>query len=454
MSIASINPTTGETEKTFAALSPDELEAKLDLAWRAYQIHRRTSFPERAACLGRAAQILREDAGRFGRIMTAEMGKTLSSAIAEAQKCALACEYYAENGAGQLADEVVATNASRSVVRYQPVGPVLAIMPWNFPFWQVFRFAAPALMAGNAGLLKHSSNVPQCALAIEEIFTRAGFAPGVFQTLLVEAAQVEAILNDDRVAAATLTGSEPAGRAVAAQAGKQIKKTVLELGGSDPFIVMPSVDVKATAAAAVSARTINNGQSCIAAKRFLIADSIYEEFEAAFVRGMEALRIGNPMNDSTDVGPLATEKIRLDLAAQVEQARGAGARVLTGGRAIDGRGFFYLPTVLTEISARSPIFYEELFGPVAMLFRIRNAEEAIALANDSPFGLGSSVWTNDEAEIEQFSERIEAGQVFINAPVASDPRLPFGGIKRSGYGRELSATGIREFVNVKTIWRK
>ncbi len=454
MPIASVNPTTGETEKTFTALSPDELEAKLDLSSRAYQIHRHTSFAQRAACLQKAAAILRDEAERFGRIMTSEMGKTLKSAIAEAHKCALGCEYYAEYGEAHLADEVIPTSASRSVVRCHPIGPILAIMPWNFPFWQVFRFAAPALMAGNAGLLKHSSNVPQCALAIEEIFNRAGFAPGVFQTLLIESAQVEAVLNDCRIAAATLTGSEPAGRAVASQAGKQIKKTVLELGGSDPFIVMPSADVRATAAAAVSARTINNGQSCIAAKRFLVADSIYGEFETAFVRGMETLRMGDPMKDSTDLGPLATEKIREDLAEQVERARQAGARVLTGGSTVEGAGFFYRPTVLANLSRQSPIFYEELFGPVAMLFPVRDASEAIDLANDSPFGLGASVWTSEEAEIQRFSENIEAGQVFINAPVASDPRLPFGGVKRSGYGRELSSIGIREFVNLKTIWRK
>ncbi|HEX4165843.1 MAG TPA: NAD-dependent succinate-semialdehyde dehydrogenase [Bryobacteraceae bacterium] len=454
MPIASINPTTGETEKTFQTLTAKEIEGKLELAWRAYQDQRKTSFAERAAYLRKAAQILRDEANRFGRIMTAEMGKTLKSAIAEAEKCALGCEYYAEHGATHLGEEVVPTNASRSVVRYQPIGPVLAIMPWNFPFWQVFRFAAPALMAGNVGLLKHSSNVPQCALAIEEIFCRAGFGPGVFQTLLIESSQVEGVLNDDRIAAATLTGSEPAGRSVASQAGKQIKKTVLELGGSDPFIVMPSADLKTTVAAGVGARTINNGQSCIAAKRFLVADSVYSEFEKGFVRGMEALRIGNPMQEATDIGPLATEKIREDLIGQVERARQAGATVLSGGSKPDRPGFFYQPTVLTNISRQSPIFYEELFGPVAMLFRVQNIEEAIDLANDSPFGLGSSVWTNDEAEIEQFADGIEAGQVFINAPVASDPRLPFGGVKRSGYGRELSVVGIREFVNIKTIWRK
>ncbi len=454
MAIASINPANGETLEQFQPLSAEQLEAKLNLAQAAFREHRKTSFAGRAAHLQRAAKILEDESERFGRIMTCEMGKTLKSAVAEAQKCALACRYYAENGEAQLSDEFIQTNASRSFVRYQPIGPVLAIMPWNFPFWQVFRFAAPALMAGNVGLLKHSSNVPQCALAIEEILMRAGFAQGTFQTLLVESGQVEALLDDDRVAAATLTGSEPAGRAVASQAGKQIKKTVLELGGSDPFIVMPSTDLESTVKSAVAARVINNGQSCIAAKRFIVADSVYEAFEQAFVRSMEALRIGDPLVPSTDIGPLATAKIREDLHDQVMRAKSAGASILTGGSKIDGPGYFYSPTVLADVSRSSPVYHEEFFGPVAMLFRVKDAEQAIEIANDSPFGLGSSVWTNDESEVERFIDGIEAGQVFVNSPVASDPRLPFGGIKRSGYGRELSAVGIREFVNIKTIWCK
>jgi succinate-semialdehyde dehydrogenase / glutarate-semialdehyde dehydrogenase len=454
MAIASINPANGKTLKTFKALSSDEIEAKLDLAWKTYREHRKTSFAERAEKLNRAADILEQESEKFGRIMTSEMGKTLKSAIAEAQKCALGCRYYAEHGEKHLSDELVKTSASRSFVRYQPLGPVLAVMPWNFPFWQVFRFAAPALMAGNVGLLKHSSNVPQCALAIEEVFTRAGFATGTFQTLLIESAQVEKLIHDDRVAAVTLTGSEPAGQSVASLAGKQIKKTVLELGGSDPFIVMPSTDLKATVAAAVSARVINNGQSCIAAKRFIVADGIYNEFEKEFVRGMEALRLGDPTEDSTDVGPLATAKIRDDLHEQVERARKAGAKVLTGGTKVDGPGYFYSPTALANIPRNSGVYREEFFGPVAMLFRVKDAAEAIEVANDSPFGLGASVWTNDSSEAEHFINRIEAGQVFVNAPVASDPKLPFGGIKRSGYGRELSAIGIREFVNIKTVWCK
>ncbi len=454
MSIASLNPTTGTTEKTFAPLTAPQIEQKLSLAQAAFRQHRQTSYAERSEKLRRAAAILNAGAERLGRIMTIEMGKTLASAVAEARKCATACDYYAEHGARQLTDEVIETSASRSFVRYQPLGPVLAVMPWNFPFWQVFRFAAPALMAGNVGLLKHSPNVPQCALAIEEIFEEAGFVRGVFQSLLIEADQVEILLKENRIAAATLTGSVPAGSAVASQSGREIKKTVLELGGSDPFIVMPSADLSSTVKAAIAARTINNGQSCIAAKRFLVADEIYPEFEREFVRGMEALRVGDPLDESTDIGPLATEKIRENLADQVSRAQRAGATILTEGRQVDGPGFFYPPTVLTGIARDSPIFYEELFGPVALLFRVRDAAAALDLANDTPFGLGSSVWTNDESEIEFFINGVEAGQVFINAPVASDARLPFGGVKRSGYGRELGPHGIREFVNAKTIWQK
>lgn len=452
MAIASINPATGETLRTFPPLSKEQLEAKLSLAMHAFFAQRGVSMQARADMLLKAAAILDSESEAFGRIMTCEMGKTLKSAIAEARKCASGCRYYAEHGAGHLSDEVIASGASRSFIRYRPLGPVLAVMPWNFPFWQVFRFAAPALLAGNVGLLKHASNVPQCALAIEDIFLRAGFAEGCFQTLLIEAGQVSALLDDDRVVAATLTGSEPAGRDVARHAGSQIKKTVLELGGSDPFIVMPSAHLDTAVATAVSARTINNGQSCIAAKRFLIADSIYDQFEQRFVAGMQALRVGDPMLPDTDIGPLATVKIRDEIHSQVQRAVACGARLLTGGIRCEGQGNYYPPTVLAGVTRTSPVFHEEFFGPVAMLFRFRDIEEAIDLANDSPFGLGSSVWTDDAAEAEQFANLIEAGQVFINAPVASDPRLPFGGIKRSGYGRELSAMGIREFVNAKTVY--
>jgi succinate-semialdehyde dehydrogenase / glutarate-semialdehyde dehydrogenase len=454
LAIASVNPATGNTLKTFRPLTKRQIDEKLELAVQCFREQRKRSYRERAQLLLKAGEIVERDAEHFGKIMTEEMGKTLKSAIAEAQKCALACRYYAEHGEQHLADEVIATDASRSFVRYQPLGPVLAVMPWNFPFWQVFRFAAPALMAGNVGLLKHASNVPQCALAIEEIFCRAGFPQASFQSLLIESNQVEEVINDERIAAATLTGSEPAGRAVASQAGKQIKKTVLELGGSDPFVVMPSAHLNEAVTNAVSARTINNGQSCIAAKRFIVAESIYDEFEPRFVKGMEGLSVGDPMDPNVNIGPLATPKIRDDLHGQVTRAVASGARVLTGGDKIHGPGNFYRPTVLTNVSRESPVYYEEFFGPVAMLFRARDSAEAIEIANDTPFGLGSSVWTQDEREMEQFIDGIEAGQVFVNGPVASDPRLPFGGVKRSGYGRELSEAGIREFVNVKTVWCK
>lgn len=400
----------------------------------------------------RAAEILENDKNAFAKIMTTEMGKPIKAAVSEAEKCAWVCRYYAENAQHQLADQDVETNAAKSYVKFQPLGPVLAVMPWNFPFWQVFRFAAPALMAGNVGLLKHASNVPQCALAIEEIFTRGGFPQGAFQTLLIGSDAVEGILNDERVAAATLTGSEPAGRSVASIAGKQIKKTVLELGGSDPFIVMPSANLDEAVTTAVKARTINNGQSCIAAKRFIVATEIYEEFERRFVDEMRALRIGDPMEESTDIGPLATPQIVKDLDEQVKTAVTAGARVLTGGKRLERPGNFFEPTVLVDIDLNAPVSCEEIFGPVAMLFRASGIDEAIQIANATPFGLGSSAWTNDTKQQAQFIEELEAGSVFINGMVASDPRLPFGGVKHSGYGRELAEFGIREFVNIKTVW--
>lgn len=454
MAIASVNPATGAVLREFEAESPTAIERKLDLAANTFRSFRKTSFAERAKWMLNAAEILESGKRKFGEVMTSEMGKTLASAMSEAEKCATGCRYYAENAARHLADESVSTNASRSFIRYQPLGPVLAVMPWNFPFWQVFRFAAPALMAGNVGLLKHSSNVPQCALQIEEIFARAGFPEGCFQALLIESHQVEGLLKDDRIVAATLTGSEPAGRSVASIAGGEVKKSVLELGGSDPFIVMPSADLDAAVETAVKARTQNNGQSCIAAKRFIVAGGICDRFEKLFVHRMQSLRVGDPMEASTEVGPLATPKIREDLAAQVTRALAAGGRLLCGGNKPDGPGNYYPPTVIAGVPRASEVFREELFGPVAMLFRVESAAEAIELANDSSFGLGSSVWSQDEAEIEKFIDEIEAGQVFINGMVASDPRLPFGGVKRSGYGRELSAFGIREFVNIKTVWCK
>jgi succinate-semialdehyde dehydrogenase/glutarate-semialdehyde dehydrogenase len=400
----------------------------------------------------RAAEILENEKHELGNLMTIEMGKPIKAAVSEAEKCALVCRYYAENAQQHLADKTVKTNAKQSYVRFQPLGPVLAVMPWNFPFWQVFRFAAPALMAGNVGLLKHASNVPQCALAIEDIFRRAGFPEGAFQTLLIGSDKVESILNDARVVAATLTGSEPAGASVASICGKQIKKTVLELGGSDPFIVMPSANLKEAVTTAVKARTINNGQSCIAAKRFIVADEIYDEFERGFVDQMKALRVGDPLEESTDIGPLATPQIVNDLEKQVQEAVASGARILTGGNRIDRAGNFYEPTVLVDVDPATPVSCEEIFGPVAMLFRVNNIDEAIQLANATTFGLGSAAWTNDAGEQQRFINELEAGSVFINGMVASDPRLPFGGVKHSGYGRELAEFGIREFVNIKTVW--
>jgi succinate-semialdehyde dehydrogenase/glutarate-semialdehyde dehydrogenase len=452
MSIASINPTTGETLKTFEPHSQKQIQEKLQLASDTFRTHRHTSFEDRASKMFRVAEILENEKLAFGKLMTLEMGKPIKAAIAEAEKCALVCRYYAENAHIHLADIVVETEAKKSFVRFQPIGPVLAVMPWNFPFWQVLRFAAPALMAGNVGLLKHASNVPQCALAIEDLFRRAGFAEGAFQTLLVGVEAVERILADERVAAATLTGSEPAGSSVASIAGKHIKTTVLELGGSDPFIVMPSANFEVAVTTAVKARTINNGQSCIAAKRFIVSGAIYDDFEKRFVEEMKALRVGDPLEESTDIGPLATPQIVKDLERQVNDAVAQGARILTGGKRLQRPGNYYEPTVLVDVNPSTKISCEEIFGPVAMLFRVADINEAIQLANSTTFGLGSAAWTSDAQEQERFINEVEAGTVFINGMVASDPRLPFGGIKHSGYGRELSEFGIREFVNIKTVW--
>jgi succinate-semialdehyde dehydrogenase/glutarate-semialdehyde dehydrogenase len=451
IAIASINPATGETLRTFEPLADSEIESKLARAAATYRSWRRTAFADRRRMIVAAADILEKEKAELGRIMTTEMGKPIKAARDEAVKSALGCRYYAENAETFLRDEPIATEAGTNYVRYQPIGPILAVMPWNFPFWQVFRFAAPALMAGNVGLLKHASNVPQCALAIEDIFRRAGFPEGVFQTLLIGSDRVPHVIDDPRVMAVTLTGSEPAGRQVAAQAGRDIKKTVLELGGSDPFIVMPSANVALAAETAVKARTINNGQSCIAAKRFIVAGEIASDFERRFVERMRALKVGDPMDESTDVGPLATPQILDDLEQQVQKSVAAGARVLTGGKRLERPGNFYAPTVLADIPDNSPAYREELFGPVAALFRVPDMKAAIRLANDSSFGLGASIWTNDQNETARFIDEIEAGMVFVNDMVASDPRLPFGGVKHSGYGRELSVHGIREFVNIKTV---
>ena len=452
MAIATINPATGETLATFDALTDDQIEQKIRRSVEAFAVNRRRSFAERARLMTRAADILTRDAASHGRTITLEMGKPIKAAVAEVQKCALVCRYYAENAERHLADEIIETDARKSYVHFQPIGAVLAVMPWNFPFWQVFRFAAPALMAGNVGLLKHSSNVPQSALAIEEIFRQAGFDRGEFQTLLITSQQVPRVLNDERIKAATLTGSEPAGASVASDAGKHIKKTVLELGGSDPFIVMPSASLDDAVKTAVQARTVNNGQSCIAAKRFIVHEAIADAFERSFVDAMKALKMGDPLDESVQVGPLATPQIVDDIEKQVDESVKAGAKLLTGGKRSGNKGNFYEPTVLTNIPAGSPADKEETFGPVASVFRVRDFDEAVAKANDTPFGLGASVWTNDPGEALRFIDAIESGQVFVNAMVASDPRLPFGGVKHSGYGRELGAFGIREFVNIKTVY--
>ena len=452
MTIATINPATGRTERTFQPLSDAELDARIQCAADTYRRYRRLPLPERTRLLIKTAEILEAEKEIFGRLMTLEMGKTLKAAVDEAVKCAWGCRYYAEHAERLLAEEEVATSANRSLIRYEPIGPILAVMPWNFPFWQVFRFAAPALAAGNVGLLKHASNVPQCALAIEDIFRRAGFSEGCFQTLLIDTDRVQRIIEDPRVAGVTLTGSNAAGSAVGSAAGKQIKKSVLELGGSDPFIVTPSANLDAAARTAVKARVINNGQSCIAAKRFIVVGGIADEFERRLVAGTQSLVVGDPLDPKTDVGPLANEAQVKTLAGQVERSVSDGARLLTGGHRLDRPGYYFAPGVLTDISPDVPAYREEVFGPVALLLRARDIDQAIEIANDSPFGLGASAWTNDEMERRRFITELESGMVFINAMVASDPRLPFGGVKQSGYGRELSEYGLREFVNIKTVW--
>lgn len=452
MAIASINPATGEVIKTFQPLTDPEIEKKVQMAVNTFKGERKTPFSVRAQRMRKAAEILERDKDKFAHLMTLEMGKTYKSAVAEAVKCTSACRYYAENAEKMLADEIVDAGAKKSFIRYLPIGPVLAVMPWNFPFWQVFRFAAPALMAGNVGLLKHASNVPQCALAIESIFLEAGFPEGAFQTLLIGSGAVDALLNDPRIMAATLTGSEQAGIEVGMGAAKRIKKVVLELGGSDPFIVMPSADMEAAVTTAVQARVQNNGQSCIAAKRFIVHQQIANEFEKKFVAKMQSLNVGDPFDEKTDVGPLSTPDAVKGLDADVQKTIQAGAKLLTGGHPLERPGNFYAPTVLTNIPKNSPAYGEELFGPVASVFRVKDQDEAIRLANDVRFGLGSSVWTNDEKERERFINELEAGMVFVNKMVASDPRIPFGGVKASGHGRELGVVGIREFVNAKTVW--
>ncbi|WP_405994833.1 NADP-dependent succinic semialdehyde dehydrogenase [Streptomyces sp. NBC_00986] len=458
MPIATVNPANGETLKTYEAMGAEEIERRLQLAEATFRTYRTSSFAERARLMHRAADLLDEDRQDIGRTMTTEMGKPVKQARAEAAKCAKSMRWYADHAEGLLADEepdaadVKDSGGSRALVRYRPLGPVLAVMPWNFPLWQVIRFAAPALMAGNVGLLKHASNVPQTALYLEDLFHRAGFPEGAFQTLLVGSGAIEEILRDERVKAATLTGSEPAGRAVASVAGDMVKKTVLELGGSDPYVVMPSADIERAAQIAVTARVQNNGQSCIAAKRFIVHTDVFDAFAERFVAGMKALTVGDPLAEETEVGPVASEQGRSDLEELVDDAVESGATVLCGGERPDGAGWFYPPTVLTDITREMRIHREETFGPVATLYRVADLDEAVLLANDTPFGLSSNVWTRDEAEVERFVRDLEAGGVFFNGMTASHPAFPFGGVKRSGYGRELSGHGIREFCNITTVW--
>ncbi|MGW4572105.1 NADP-dependent succinic semialdehyde dehydrogenase [Streptomyces tendae] len=458
MPIATVNPANGETLRTYEAMGEEEIERRIELAEATFRTYRTTGFYERAGLMRRAADLLEADQKEIGKVITTEMGKPVKQARAEAAKCAKAMRWYADHAAELLADEepddadVKDSGASRALVRYRPLGPVLAVMPWNFPLWQVIRFAAPALMAGNVGLLKHASNVPQTALYLEDLFHRAGFPEGCFQTLLIGSAAVDDILRDERVRAATLTGSEPAGRAVASTAGEMIKKTVLELGGSDPFVVMPSADVERAAAVAVTARTQNAGQSCIAAKRFIVHTDVYDAFAERFTEGMRALKVGDPMDEETEVGPLSSEQGRSDLVELVDDAVRGGASVLCGGERPDGPGWYYPPTVLAGVTREMRIHREEAFGPVATLYRAADLDEAVLIANDTDFGLSSNVWTRDDADVDRFVRDLEAGGVYVNGMTASHPAFPFGGVKRSGYGRELSGHGIREFCNITTVW--
>jgi len=451
MSIATINPATGKTIRTFEPHNAAQVNEILDNAVAAFAENRRTQFSKRATRMRRAADIIDAECRQLGELMTLEMGKPIKAAVAEAEKCAAACRYYAKNAEHFLADQPVEMEGGKSWVAFQPLGLVLAIMPWNFPFWQVFRFAAPALMAGNVGVLKHASNVPQCALAIEDIFRRAGFPGGAFQTLLVGSDAVEGLIGDRRIAAVTLTGSEGAGRAVASAAGRNLKKSVVELGGSDPFVVMPSADLESAVSTAVTARMINNGQSCIAAKRFIVHERIYDSFLENFVGRVSAVKVGDPMDEAVELGPLATGAIREELDVQVRKSVAAGAKLLTGGKKLDGDGFYYAPTVLADIPPQAPAASEELFGPVASVFKAKDLADAIRIANGTDFGLGASAWTTDAGERDRFVSEIESGLLFINGMVASDPRLPFGGVKHSGFGRELGEFGIREFVNIKSV---
>jgi len=451
MPIETINPTTGETVQRFKPFSRATIEATLAETKRAFEKWRRVPMAERGRLMTAAATLLRQNARQHAALITLEMGKPITQAVAEVEKCAWACEHFAANAAALLADEPIATEARRSAVHFEPLGVVLAVMPWNFPYWQVFRFAAPTLMAGNVGVLKHASNVPQCALAIERVFKQAGFPKGVFRTLLIESGAVAKVIGDDRIAAVTLTGSESAGSQVAAAAGRHLKKTVLELGGSDPFIVLRDADLDRCCAVAAQARTINSGQSCIAAKRFIVERAVAKQFTELFVRQMAVLRVGDPMREATQVGPLARRDLVTDLDRQVRQSLRRGARLLLGGKPSAGPGFFYPPAVLAAVRKGMPAYDEEIFGPVASVLVARDADDAVRIANDSRFGLGASLWSADTERAEALVRRLETGVVYLNDFVKSDPRLPFGGVKKSGYGRELGAFGIREFTNIMTV---
>lgn len=452
MAFESVNPATEEIEATFEEHSPEEVERALADASRAFDRWRKTPFEVRSGYMREAASYLRAHGARFAGLMTAEMGKPIRQSEAEVEKCAWCCEFYAEHAARFLSDQETASSASHSYVAFDALGPVLAVMPWNFPFWQVFRFAAPTLMAGNTGVLKHAANVPRCALAIEEVFQEAGFPAGVFQSLLVSSGRVAKIIDDERIRAVTLTGSDIAGAKVAEASGRVLKKNVLELGGSDPFIVLADADIEAATTTAVNSRYQNAGQSCIAAKRFIVVEEIAEEFTARFVEATRRLRVGDPARRETEVGPLARADLRQLLEDQVERSLQQGAVIAAGGHHLERRGYFYEPTVITNVSATMPVFGEETFGPVAAIVRARDAEEAVSLANQSAYGLGAALWTRDLEAARGLAREIQAGSVFINGMVASDPRLPFGGVKRSGYGRELGEFGVREFVNIKTVW--
>ena len=454
MSFSSINPATGEVLEVFDEWPESRTREVIDQVGQSWLSWRSTTFAQRAACMKKAAAILRQNRDEYARLMAAEMGKPVTGGRAEIEKCAWVCDFYAEKAGQMLADEAAESDGSKAYVAFRPVGVILAIMPWNFPFWQVFRFAAPALMAGNTAVLKHSSNVPRCALTVEEIFRKAGFPPDVFRTLMISSGQVDSVIENVHVKGVTLTGSDHAGRQVAATAGRLLKKTVIELGGSDPFIVLADADLDEAAHAGARARCYNSGQSCVAAKRFIVQDTVYDAFMARFRKAMASLVIGDPLKEETQIGPQAREDLIRELQEQVEASVSRGAKIVMGGMPLDRRGYFYPPTILTGVKPGMPAYHQELFGPVAAVIRVKDEEEAVAVANDSPYGLGGSVWTADTAKGERIAARIEAGSVSVNGRVKSDPRLPFGGIKNSGYGRELSHYGIREFVNIQTVWIK